>query len=223
MKVRKIIRLFVVVIICSCFQQTSKSERQIENSFNHQHELKNALQIENGINSGLTFTDSLGDKYAITYIAITVANDNFVPIKFQIALSSEYNHPLAENGEKFKLILLPKEWTFDGVTISDSLINEIPNYSGKRIISEILKPGEKSVFGIGSLRPSPAKICVVIPNSLFANDLSGIYPECDWKIQEQYSTNSQIDLWLKLDYCHKDGNAANCTIISCGQISYPKN
>ena len=223
MKIRNIIGIFVVVIICSCFQQTSKSERQIEKSFNQQQELKNGLRIENGINRGLVFTDSLGDKYAITYIAITVTNDNSVPIKFQIALSSEYNHPLAENGEKFKLILLPKEWTYDGVTISDSLINEIPNYTDERIINEILKPGEKSVFAFGSLRPSPAKICVVIPNSLFTNDVSRIYPECDWKMREQYSSNSQIELGLKLDYCHKDGNAANCTIISCGQISYPKN
>lgn len=221
MKVRNIFGIFVVVIICSCFQQTSKSERQSEKSFYQQHELENGLRIENGINRGLAFTDSLGDKYAITYIAITVTNDNSIPIKFQIALSSEYNHPLAENGEKFKLVLLPKEWTYEA--ISDRLINEIPNYADKRIISEILKPGEKTVFAIGSLRPSPAKICVVIPNSLFTNDVSRIYPECDWKMREQSSTNSQIELGLKLDYCHKDGNAANCTIISCGQITYPKN
>ena len=221
MKIRIIIGIFVVVIICSCFQQTSKSERQIEKSFKQQHELKNELRIENGINRGLAFTDSLGDKYAITYIAITVTNDISIPIKFQIALSSEYNHPLAENGEKFKLVLLPKEWTYEA--ISDRLINDIPNYIDKRIISKILKPGEKSVFAISSLRPSPAMICAVIPNSLFTNDVSKIYPECEWKMQGQYSTNSQINLGLKLDYCHKDGKAANCTIISCGHISYPTN
>lgn len=220
MKLRNVIGLLVVIIFCSCIQQTVKNKQQTEPNINQQNVIKNGLLIENGINRGLAFTDSLGDKYAITYISINVANTDTVPVNFEFSLASEYNHPLATDREKYTLVLLSEEWTLDGVTISDSLINKIPNYLKQRKLNKTLKPGEETIFAIGTLRPSPAKICVVLPNELFLNDRSNLYTDCDWQMNKRNTTNSQIEIGLKLDYSDKKGESTNCIIIPCGRVSY---
>lgn len=219
MKGIRILLFLLVIIIYACVQQTQKSNSKNVETIKYKHERKR-LKIENGINRGLAFTDSLGDNYAITYISIHLTNIDSLPINFQFALSSEYNHPLAKNSETYTLVLLSKEWTIDGVTISDSLINEIPNDLKKGTLNTTLNPGEEFVFAIGSLRPSPAKICVVLPNELFINDQGDIYSDCDWHMKKRNTPNSIIEIGLKVDYCHHEVKSRGCLIIPCGKISY---
>lgn len=94
MKIRNIFGLLVIVIVCSCIHKKSKDGEQIAIEPIQQHTLKRGLRISNGINRGMAFTNALGDKYAITYIPITVINDSTVPIDFKLAFSNEYDFPI---------------------------------------------------------------------------------------------------------------------------------
>lgn len=215
------IGLLSTIIACACFHQTTKGERTSDSNSVVLFELENGLRIENKVNRGLAFTDSLGDKYALTYIPVIVSNDGIKPLNFNLNFSSEYAHPLKESNEKFRLVVMPEKWTPDPMTITDSMILEIPEYAKELAYKKTLQPNQKYVFAIGTLRPSPAKICGIIPNSLFVNQINDIYPDCNWQMQK-HSTNF-IEIGLKLDYCHTDKAKPNCTIISCGQVSYLNN
>lgn len=217
MKFITILGVLMLLMISSCVQQIPKSNEHIAITSN----LKTGLYIENGINRGLAFIDTLGDKYAMTYISVTVKNDSTIPIRFQTHFDEEYEHPLKESDEKYKVVILPEEWTYDGIEISDSLIRSIPLYTKKRTLTQTLKPKEHYTFALGTLRPSPAKVCGVIPNYFFVQNADSNYHDCH-NLQQQESSNGSLNFGLKLDYCHNEGNAPNCTIISCGQISYPK-
>lgn len=213
------ISLFCLCIVSSCLKQSSINIAKMNNDFN----LKSGLRIENGINRGLAFTDSLHDKYAITYISVTITNDSTIPIHLNTNFELEYEHPLKESDEKFRIVILPEEWTYDGLEITDNMIFKIHYDKGKTNFKKTLKPNQKYVFAIGTLRPSPAKICGIIPNAFLANEINANFKECQWQRREPYLSNSEMELGLKLDYCHIDGNATNCRILFCGQISYPKN
>ena len=96
---RTIFGLLIVLIVCSCFQQTSIDGLPIESR----------LRIENGINRGVSYTDSLGTRYNLRYIPITITNDSTFPIHIQIAFSNEYDYPTAYGDEKFKVFSFPKK------------------------------------------------------------------------------------------------------------------
>ena len=110
---------------------------------------------------------------------------------------------------------MPKEWT-DTITITDSMFDELNNYIDKPLLNETVDPGEKFVVAIGTLYPRPPKNCGVLPNALFTHSDRRIFPTCDWLMKEDPSSNLQIALGLKLDF------GESCTIIPCGQISYPE-
>jgi hypothetical protein len=194
---KTLIGLLIVLIGCSSNQQTSKG----------------GLRIENGINRGTRYTDSLGTNYGITYIPITITNDSTIPMHLQIAFSNEYDFPHPDSDEKFKLIPLPKEWALDGVEITESMINELPKYIDKPLLNETIEPGEKIVVAIGTLRPVPTN-CSPIPNVLFTYSNSDNFKACDSLMNQDKSANSQLVLGVKLDYC-----GGRCIIIPCGLVS----
>lgn len=203
---KTMVGLLIAMIVCSCSQQTTKGGLLIDSG----------LLIDNGINRGISYTDSLGSKYNLRYIPITITNDSTISIRLRIVFSKEYNYPHPDTNETFKLIPLPEEWALDGVGITDSMVNEIPNYIDKPILNETVEPGEKLVVAIGTLYTSPTTTGGVLPNTLFAHSDRGIFPTCDWLMKEYPSSNPQIALGLKLNF------GESCTIIPCGQISYPE-
>ena len=213
---RTILGIFSVLIVCSCHQQPSKSGVEIEN-YPKQHLVpKSGLLIDNGINRGISYTDSLESNYNFRYIPITITNDSTIRIHIQIAFSKEYNYPNPDSDEKFTLIPLPKEWALDGVGVTESMIDELPKYIAKPLLNEIIEPGEKIVLSIGSLYPRPPKTTGVLPRTLFALSDTTTFSECDWLVEEIGSSNQQLLLGLKIIFGER------CMIIPCGQISYPE-
>ena len=201
MKFRTIVGLLIVLIGCSCIQQPSNS----------------GLLIENGINRGISYTDSLGTNYSIRYIPITITNDSTIPIHLQMAFSKEYDYPIAYGNQKFKVFLMPKEWATDRGTITDSMVVELKIYIEKPLLNETIEPGEKYLLAIGTLYPNPAKISGVLPNLLFAQSNGDNFQSCDFLMDQDKSTNSKLALGLKLVFNE------SCLIIPCGKISYPEN
>ncbi|MDN5204228.1 hypothetical protein QQ008_22745 [Fulvivirgaceae bacterium BMA10] len=214
MMFRTIVGFLIVLVGCSGNQQTSKGELQIENGPNQHLGSKSGLLIDNGINRGTSYTDSLGTDYNLRYIPITITNDSTIPVHLQIAFSKEYDYPAAYGDEKFRVFLLPKEWA-DTITITNSMFDELKNYIDRPLLNETIEPGEKCVVAIGTLYSRPTN-CGVLPNALFLQNKGDLYHECDGLINQDKSTNSQLALGLKLDLCGR------CTLIPCGQISYPE-
>ncbi len=191
---------------------------------------KSGLLIDNGPPRGLDYTDTLGTNYSFRTITATITNDSTIPIHIQIALSKEYDFPAAYGDQKFKVFLLPKELTPDKETWDSMsyvlgnnywVYKELSDFFERGlnppyILNETLEPGEKCDITIGTLYPRPTKISGVLPNALFSQNNRGLYHECDSLINQDYSTNSQLSLWLKLVF------KESCTIIPCGQISYPE-
>jgi len=206
MKFRSISGLFIMLIVCSCSQQTPKS----------------GLLFNNGINRGISLTDSLGTKYNLRYIPITINNDSTVQIQLQLTFLEEFEYPVIFGDEKFKVIPLPKEWTLDGVEITESMINEIPKYINKPSINKIIEPNEKFVLSIGTVYPSSPKLCGVLPNLLFTQNDRDNFQSCDVQMELNRSTNPQLAILLKLVFC-VNSDAPGCSLISCGKISYPEN
>ncbi len=202
----------VLVVFLASFTQCAS-----EKSKSPEHTRKSGLLIENKINRGINYTDPQGTDFSIRYIPITIINDSTIPINLQIAFSKEYNNPPPNNEEKYRLIPLPKEWALDGVGISDSMIDELPAYIEKPVLDETLGPGEDLVLAIGSLYPRPAKSTGVLPRTLFAQGDKTTFPDCDWLMEKDRSSDQQIPLGLKIIFGEK------CMIIPCGQISYPEN
>ena len=197
--------LLGALIVCSYSQQTKDSEPMI------------GLRIDNGIYRGITYTDSLGSNYNLRYMPITITNDSTISIHLQIAFSKEYNYPDPASDEKFKIIPLSKEWALDGVGITESMIDELPNHIEKPFLNETIEPGEKIILAIGSLFPTPVKATGVLPRILFTHSDTGIFPECDWLTEEDPLSNQQIPLKLEITLGER------CMIILCGQISYSEN
>ena len=205
----------MALIICSCSQQPSKGKTQIDHD--KQYPKSNTgLRIDNGINRGISYTDSFGNNYNLRYIPIISTNDSTTSIHLQIAFSKEYDYPTAYGDEQFKVIPLPKEWALDGVEITESMINVLPQYINQPFFDKTLKPGEKCIMAIGTLYPRPTKGSGILPNTLFTHNKRGDFPACDWFMKKDLPSNSQIALGLKLNF------GESCMIIPCGQISYPE-
>ena len=105
----------------------------------------------------------------------------------------------------------------DGSTDSmfDSMFGKLPNYIDKPLINETIKPGEKIGLAIGTLVIRPRDISINI-NAPFAHTEEGIFPICNWQMNKDPSSNREVALGLKLVIDEI------CTIIPCGQISYPE-
>ena len=227
MKLRTVLGLFCLLIICSCNQQPSKKGLQNEKDSN-QHL---GLRIENRINRGTGYTDLQGTDYNLRYIPITITNDTSISIHLQIDFSKEYDYPIENSGQKFKVLLLPKVFALDGVpittdnqTLIDSVQIEFRNYLEYGLdtpykLNKILEPNEKIVIVIGTQYRPRQTVLTPLPNVLFIKDDSASFKGCDNLIGQKSTTDSLIALGFKLNF-YKGRSIENCTIIPCGQISY---
>ncbi len=219
---RTILGLLIVLISCSCAQQTSKGEHQTENAPNQHLKSKAGLKIEYKPTRGQPYTDTLGTKYSLRHIPATITNDSTIPIHVQIAFSKEYDYPIAYNDEQFKVFPMPKEWALDGVEITDSTYNELPKYIDKPFLNKTLEPGEKFVVAFGTLYPHPINYGV-FPMAVFSQNNRAFHHDCDSLIIPNKSTNPHLVLELNLGFTSgSQASPESCTIIPCGQISYPE-
>lgn len=182
----------------------------------NEQKLRSGLLIENKINRGINYTDALGVDYSLRYIPVTITNDSTLAIHLTIAFSNDYNYPHTYSEEKFRLVPLPMEWALDGVGITESLINELPSYMDNPVMNKTIEPGEKIVFGIGSIYPRPANTTGVLPRILFTQNDTIAFPECNWLMERDQASNQQISLGLKIIFGEK------CVIIPSGKISFGK-
>ena len=217
MKFRSIVGILIFSFAWSCAQRTSRDERTNENMDTRQTMLKSGLTIKNKINRGINYTDPHGDDYSIRYIPISITNDSTISIHLQMGFSKEYDYPHPDSQEKFRLILLPKEWALDGVDISESMLDELPKYIEQPLLNKTIEPGEEFILSVGSVYPRPAKTSGVLPRTLFVHSDTTTFPECEWLMKKERSSNQQIPVGLKIILGER------CMIIPCGSISYLKN
>jgi hypothetical protein len=236
MKLRTVLGLFCILTICSCNQQPSKNRLQNEKNSNENLGLQSGLRIENRVNRGTGYTDSKGTDYQLRYIPITITNDNSIAIHLQIDFSKEYDYPIKNSGQKFKVLLLPKVYALDGVKLTkangsealiDSLQIEFRNYLENGLdtpyrLDEILEPNEEVIIVIGTQYRPTQDLPNPLPNVLIIQDESANFKECDNLIGQEGTTDSQIALRLKLNF-YKGRSIESCTIIPCGQVSYTEN
>ena len=178
--------------------------------------LKSGIQIEHGGYRGTGYTDSLGREYNLRNNPITITNDSSVSMHVQIAFQEEYDYTDDMGDEKFRVIPLPKEWAREGTT--DSMFEVMwltfENHLDRPILSDTIEPGERFVFALGTLYPKPAEPWWVVPNELFAHTDLNTYPDCNWRMEKDPRSNSEINLGLKLLL------GEGCRIIPCGRITY---
>lgn len=198
--------LFLLVFWGALTQCTPPQSTQANQTWN------GGLQIENGVNRGVTYTDSLGKTYNVRYIPITLTNESSLSMQIQIAFDgSDYLHDVGS--EPFQVVPLPEAWALDGVEITDSLLDAIPKYIRKPFFSKRLTSGEKCLMAIATIYPRPAKFSGVLPSALFASTEQGVLAECDGHLKEKPSSNSSIALGLKLRL------GESCVVIPSGQVS----
>ena len=211
---RTIVGLIIVLIACSFSQQT----------------LKSGLRIEYGPNLGATHIDSLGVKYFYVHSTATITNDSTIPIHLQLALANEYEFPtFCSDSNKYKVFLLPEELTPDTATLYNNIVNGQHDFLNSPldkayVFTKTLSPGDYCVVTIGVLTAKPTN-CAAVPRAVFSNDNKEFYNACDKQLNQAISTNSQLEIGVKLEYYYQrkfitpeDG----CAVIPFGQISYPK-
>lgn len=206
-----------MMLVCSCFQQTSKGGLGPKNESKHSFTSKSGLQIKNQINRGINYTDSLGIDYRIRYIPISITNDSTISIHLQLEFSKEYNHPNPESDEKFKLIPLPEEWALDGAIVTDSMLGNLPKYIQHPNINTTVRSGEEIIIAIASMYPRPAKTTGVLPRILFTQNEITNFTECGRLLRKDRLSNQQMPIALKVII------GEWCMVIPCGQYSYFKN
>ncbi len=223
MKFTTVVGLLIVLIVCSCAQQTTKGVEKIEDGPSQHPRSSSGLMIEHGGYRGTGYTDSLGANYNLRYSPITITNDNTVPIQVQLEFERDYDYPAGYGDEKFRVFPLPKEWAQDGTTdrMFDRMWEDFENHIDKPFLNETIEPGEQLVFAIGTLYPLPAESWWITPNKLFAHSDGELPPTCDWLVKADQSsipiaTGIELELRLKLDHDQ------SCKLIPCGRISYPE-
>lgn len=228
MILRTILGLLIVMSGCSGNQQTSKRGELIANDPDGNLWQKTGLQIETGINRGITPNDSLGITDFLIHTTTTITNDSTIPVQLRIALSEEYEFPVICNDNTYKVFLLP-ELPPDAGTLWDSITSGFDDFidacmNNPYVLNKTLEPRESCEFTIGTLYPSPTK-CGVIPNAVFSLDDKELYLTCENKMNQDTSTKPQSEIGLKIGYYYRNWFGTppdSCFIIPCGQISYPE-
>lgn len=228
MLARVTLGVIIALMGCSGSQQTGKGGQHFE-AQNQNNEVKSGLQIENGPNRGLNYTDPAGTHYSYRNIPVSITNDSTVAIRLRLALSQEYDYPGAYGDQKYRVFILPKDLTADKITW-DSLSHELGDnplraffdrgLSPPSILNEILQPGEECAITIGTLYPRPTN-CGVVPNALFPLGNTDLHAGCGRLSNPDYSRDIQFAIGLKLSMCHSVDIPQRCFIVNCGQFSYP--
>ena len=218
--VRTMFGLCLGLMACSCLQQTTKVNLRNENS-SRNIGTQSGLLIENAPNHGVGYTDSLGKRFNLRYIPITITNDSVIPIQLQLAFSQEYDYPTGYDVQLFLFPIeaKPGEITFDSLTyeLSDNALHDFFDRGMRPVhkLNQTLQPGEKCITAIGTLYPRPPKTAAFLPNALFVHTEPDVYAACNRLIDKDPSGEHPVSLGLKLIF------RENCVIIPCGQISYP--
>jgi len=198
---RTIAVLLIALFFCSCSQQKSTAGSKIEPSTNQRPESKTGLKFETRPPRGTGFTDSLGFEYGIVHITHTISNDSTIPIHLQIDLPIEFSYPFSDDYHKFKIVLWP------GLTEPPDLYSNstgvLEDFTGNDLgssnqFNQLLAPGEKYVVTIGTIFPRLPKICSAVAYSLLEYNERRNYADCDWKMDEEHSTNPQLALGLQV-------------------------
>lgn len=225
MIIRIIPGFFIVLIVCSCIQQSSYNEQQIDGNPHEHLGSKTGLKIEYGPNLGM-----IGEFTAGNYIHITatITNDSTIPINIQMALSNEYDFPDTCGDNKYKIFLLPKELTPDTATIYGIIADGLGEYLDRclenpYVLNKTLEPNEYTVITIGVLFSGSTK-CSALPRAVFAQSDGHNFQACDSRMNLDKSINPQLVLGVKLDfYSGKGPTPKTCILYPCGQVSYPEN
>ena len=209
--------IFILLTMFSCSIQKSAKENSpaSENHPGKNIRAERGLLINNGINRGTGYTDSLGSKYNLRYIPVIITNDSTIPIRLQLSFSKEYEYSINQFEEIFQVIPLPREWALDGTGVTEKMNEELSNYIEKPELSQTINPGEDWILGIGTLYPNPPKFSGVLPKVLFTADQTKDFPTCDWEMRKDSLSKDQITLWLRLNF------GEYCQVIPCGYISFP--
>jgi len=214
MKIRIVIGLLSLLILCSFKQQNLNDVLKDECVIYKQNDSVKLL-INNGQYRGTVYTDSIGTIHNLRYMPITITNVGTKPIRLQINFANEYNFPIENSSENFNLFPLPNEWAIEGSEITDSMIDELPNYINKPILDKTLQPGEKILFAIGT-KYIRGKTGGILPNSIFTLEDKEIFEECDLFKNDVLSSNSPKELGFKFSV------SGSCFIIPCGNYLFLK-
>lgn len=214
MKLRTILGLLLLTIVCSCAPQAHKS----------------GLRIEYGPNLGAGITDASGMRHFYVHSTSIITNDSTVPIQLHFALASEYEFPtFCGDTNKYKVFVLPENLTPDTATVYNNIVNGQHNflnapleYSKPR--SKTLQSGEYCIVTVGVLIPKPSH-CAAVPRAVFSHDSLGLYLTCNRQPNPAISTQPQLEIGVKLELYNQrkflpqeDG----CIVIPFGEISYPE-
>jgi hypothetical protein len=204
-----------------CVQRTPKSKHMNEHVDDKRVKFKSGLTIENGINRGTGYTDSLGTDYNIRYIPITITNDSTISVQLQINFSKEYSNPLASSNHDFNIISMEREWAVNGGKITDSMFIELIADIKYPLVKKILKPGEEFLLGIGTRYHRATGYVAPLPEVLFVQGDRDSFQLCDSLLFGE-RIESNVALGLKLIFNRGQSNE-RCAIVPCGHISYFEN
>ena len=227
MKISTILCLLIILITCSCTEQTSKAEQQNQDTTDQHLKPNTGLKIEykqtRGIRDRVPYRDSLGAKYSLRYIPTTLTNDSTIPIHVEIAFAKEYDYPIAYDDAQFKVIPMPQEWALDGEDWNlDSLLKELPKQVDRPFLNKTLEPGEECLLAIGTVFPRSATYGV-FPMAVFPQNKRAFHEFCDSLVIPDKSMQSHVVLELNLGFTSgSQASPESCTIIPWAQISYPE-
>lgn len=210
---------FIVLVFSSCIQKTS-SKQSDEISELRNMKFKSGLVIDNGINRGTGYKDSLGTNYNIRYIPIKIKNDSSLSIKLHINFLKDYTNPFS-NDNYFNIIPMKREWVVDGGEITDNMFVELKKDINDPQITKTLKPGEEFLFGIGTRYYGGKDYVAPLPQALFVQGDIDSITLCESMIIGD-RTKSNLELGLKLIF-NRGEKDERCAIIPCGRISYIEN
>ena len=170
------------------------------------------VQIENGVNRGVSYTDSLGNDFNLRYIPLAITNETSSSLQLQIGFLKEYDYPVTDGFEEFKVIPLPEAWALDGVGITDSMLEELPHYIDDPSLERSLAPGENLRIAIGTLYPRPPRFSGVLPRELYIHNVTGGFSDCEGQLSGISLDHDPVQLGLKLVF------GDSCSLIPCGQF-----
>lgn len=208
----------IVIIFFSCAKKTSNKPFD-ENSQQKRMKLISGLTINNGINRGTAYQDSLGTDYNIRYIPVKIKNDNNLSIKLHINFLKEYTIRLAGDNS-FNIMPMKREWVIDGGEITDNMFVELEKDIDNPQVNKILKPGEEFLFGIGTRYNVGKDYVAPLPQVFFVLHDMNSNKICE-NLFFGNQTKSNLELGLRLIF-NKGNIDERCAIISCGQISFTK-
>jgi len=220
MKFETIIGFIIVMFLSSCLQRTTSKDIN-EVASNKTVKFKSGLTIENGINRGTGYKDSLGIDYNIRYIPITITNDSTLSVKLDINFSKKYTNPLASSDDDFNIMPMAREWAVDGGEITDNMFVHLKEVINNPRTNKTLKPGEELLFAIGTRYYRGSGYAAPLPEVLFVQGDMDSFQFCESLLFGE-RTKSNLEFGLKLIF-NRGKKDEHCAIIPCGQISYIEN